>query len=93
MKLNKNKESRKTTIVLPEPTYRRTKVKGKRERPKGKKVSSLESKVWERRAPLKLELDTQAEDGKYGHVRNVAFMMLLPPTSGDMSHILTCHER
>ena len=50
--------------MLPEPTYRRTKVKGKRERPKGKKVSSLESKVWARRAPLKLELDTKAEDGK-----------------------------
>ena len=50
--------------MLPEPTYRRTKVKGKRERTKGKKLSSLETKVWARREPLKLEIDTKAEDGK-----------------------------
>jgi len=37
-------ESRKTTFVLPEPTYRRTKVKEREsERTKGKQWSSLEN--------------------------------------------------
>jgi hypothetical protein len=40
LKPNEYNESRKTTLVLPEPTYRRTKIK-EQERTKGIKLSSL----------------------------------------------------
>jgi hypothetical protein len=40
LKPNEYNEIRKTTFMLPDPTYRRTKVKEK-ERTKGTKLSSL----------------------------------------------------
>jgi hypothetical protein len=43
--------------------------------------------------PLKLELDTKAQDGKSDSVPQVAFIMLLTPTTGHMSHMVTNHQQ
>jgi hypothetical protein len=40
-----------------------------------------------------LDLDTKAQDGKYGPVSQLEFMMLLTPKTGHMSHMVTSHER
>jgi len=60
---NKYKESRKTTFVLPEPTYRRTKVK-RREKQKANNGPDKKTKVWATGTPWQLEFDTKTEDGK-----------------------------
>ena len=69
--------------------------KGQRERDRtnGKQWSSLEAKVCATGTPLKLDLDTKAQDGKYGPVSQLEFMMLLTPKTGHMSHMVTSHER
>jgi hypothetical protein len=67
LRSNKHKDSRKTTFVQQEPTYRRTKVKVRereRERTNGKQWSSFETKACTTGTPLKLELDTKAQDCK-----------------------------
>jgi hypothetical protein len=38
-------------------------------------------------------LNTKSQDGKYGPVEQVAFMMQLTPTTGHMSHMVTSHAQ
>jgi len=37
--------------------------------------------------PQRLDLNTKAQDDQYGPVPQVAFIILITPTTADMSHI------
>ena len=71
----------------------RSKRERERERTNGKQWSSLETMAYTTGTPLKLELDTKAQDGKSDSVPQVAFIMLLTPTTGHMSHMVTNHQQ
>ena len=75
---NKQRENRKT------PIYR--KDKGQREREQMRNNGPhYKAKVWATGTPLKLELDTKAQEGQYNPVTQVAFIMLITPSTGHMS--------